>query len=79
MDDLPELVKSYRVDEIVVTTSSVPDSRIFEAASRMRRTQLDFKLVPTSFEELANERELPLIDLEVPRRVWRKLWRSSGK
>jgi len=79
VDDLPELVKSYRVDEIVVTTSSVPYSRIFEAASRMRRTQVAFKLVPTSFEELATERELPLIDLEVPRRVWRKLWRSSGK
>ena len=77
VEDLPELVRSHQVDEIVVTTSSVPYSRIFEAASRVRRTQVAFKLVPTSFEDLAREMEqageLPLIDLEVPRKVWRRL------
>jgi len=77
VEDLPELVRSYQVDEIVVTTSSVPYSQVFEAASRVRRTQVAFKLVPTSFEDLAQEMEqageLLLIDLEVPRKVWRRL------
>ena len=80
VEDLPQLVHEYKIDEIVITTSTVPYSQILGLSSKMGRTNVQFKLVPTSFEEMVGEvrlealGDIPLIDISLlPRRVWNRL------
>ena len=77
VDDLPELVREYHIDEIIITTSTVPYSQILGLSSKLNRPNVQFKLVPSSFEEMVGALaleapdDIPLIDIAYgPRRVW---------
>ncbi|MFH1008586.1 MAG: glycosyltransferase [Candidatus Latescibacterota bacterium] len=80
VEDLPDLVREYQVDEIIITTSTVPYSQILGISSKLNRPNVQFKLVPTSFKKMIGERaldasdDIPLIDIAyAPRRVWDRL------
>jgi len=92
VEDLPNLIREYKVDEIVVTTPTVSYSDILRVSSEVGRANVEFRLVPGSLEVLSEpERaraldDMPLIHMaHAPRRAWRRLirWqkdrqRSSG-
>ncbi len=74
IDDLPALVREYRVDEIIVTTKDVPYSDLLGLNPRLFGPALQLKLVPGSFDSLMNGRnighidDLPLVEIAYRRK-----------
>ena len=84
VEDLPKLVREYRVDEVVVTTSTVSCSRMLGLSAGLRGPTVQFKLVPAAFESLVNGRkierieDLPVIEVESrPRGMMRRILRGN--
>ena len=84
VEDLPRLVRDYRIDEVVVTTRTVSYSRILGLSGGLWGPMVQFKLVPSSFESLVNGRkierveDLPVIDIESrPRGMVRRILRGN--
>jgi len=84
VEDLPKLVREYRVDEVVVTTGTVSYSRMLGLSAGLRGPMVQFKLVPSSFESLVNGRkiehieDLPVIEVESrPRGMMRRVLRGN--
>lgn len=71
--DLPTLVQSHAVDEIIIAMPSVPPKTIAHIVSICKRTKASVKIFPTSYKSLLGEitigylREVQIEDL-LPRR-----------
>ncbi len=86
IENLPEILKDYKVDEIIVTTQTVPYSQLLSLASDSRSPNVHFKLLPNSFRTTVAQRkiggreDLPLIDISYsPRWNLKRLWREMFK
>ena len=84
VEDLPKLVREYRIDEVVVTTGTVSCSRMLGLSAGLRGPAVQFKLVPSAFESLVNGRkiehleDLPVIEVESrPRGMMRRILRGN--
>ncbi|MCK4591536.1 MAG: glycosyltransferase, partial [Candidatus Latescibacteria bacterium] len=86
IENLPEILKDYKVDEIIVTTQTVPYSQLLSLASDSKSPNVHFKLLPNSFRTIVAQRkirgreDLPLIDISYsPQWNLKRLWREIFK
>ena len=86
IENLPEILKVYKVDDIMVTAQTVPYSQLLSLASDSRSPNVHFKLLPNSFRTIVGQRkirgreDLPLIDISYsPQWNLKRLWREIFK
>lgn len=68
--DLPEIIKEWRVEDVIFASSQIPYSKILQAIGRSHNSSVNFKLVPDTLDVIIGKTqvdglsEIPFINIE---------------